>query len=139
MPRWTEAIPSNDRLCRLQSRMLSGDTPVFGDVGVRSHSITRRSAWPNGSGRISAASASAKMALLTPMPSASVSAATSVNPGDEINCRTASRTSLRTSSSRCVSRISDFSSWQPARAGASRSVHQEQNRMARMPERAETV
>ena len=81
MPRWTKAMPSNDRLCRLQSRMLSGETPVFGDVGVRSHSITRRSAWPNGSGRISAASASEKMALLTPMPSASVSAATSVNPG----------------------------------------------------------
>ena len=108
MPRWTKAMPSNDRLCRFQSRMFSGETPVFGDVGVRSHSITSRSASPNGSGRISAASASEKMALLTPMPSARVSAATTVNPRAEINCRCARRTSLSSSSSRCVSRIAGF-------------------------------
>ena len=87
-------MPSNDRLCRFQSRMFSGETPVFGDVGVRSHSITSRSASPNGSGRISAASASEKMALLTPMPSARVSAATSVNPGadDQLpHCQAARR------------------------------------------------
>ena len=33
MPRWTKAISSNDWLCARQSRQLSGDTPVFGDVG----------------------------------------------------------------------------------------------------------
>jgi len=86
--------------------MLSGDTPVFAEVGVRSQSMTSRSASPNGSGRISAASASEKMALLTPMPSARVSAATNVKPGAEINCRTANRMSLCTSSSPCLSRIS---------------------------------
>ena len=106
-------MPSNDRLCTFQSRMFSGETPVLGEVGVRSHSMTSRSARPNGSGLISAASASEKMALLTPIPSARVSAATSVKPGADFNCRTARRMSLRISSSRCLSRIRCSSSWQP--------------------------
>ena len=107
-------MPSNDRLCRFQSRMFSGETPAFGDAGVRSHSITSRSVPPNGSGRISVASARAKIALLTPIPSASVSAAIEVNPGAEINWRTARRTSLRSSSSRSLSRIAGSSCCQPA-------------------------
>src|SRR5262245_50908442 len=96
-------MPSNDWFCRLQSRMFRGDTPVFGEDGVRSHSITRRFDRPNGSGRSSAASASAKMALLTPTPSANVKVAMSVNAGADIICRTARRTSVRRSSSRIMS------------------------------------
>jgi hypothetical protein len=78
--------------------MFSGETPVFGEAGVRSQSITSRAESPKGNGRRSAASARAKIALLAPIPSASVSAVMAVNPGAAINCRAARRTSLRTSS-----------------------------------------
>ena len=51
--------------------------------GKRSHTMTRRSCGAvNGNGRRNVASASAKIALLAPMPSANVSAATNVKPGD---------------------------------------------------------
>ena len=51
-------------------------------MSVVSQIATSRSGSPNGSGRSSVASTSAKMALLAPMPSASVSVATSVKPGE---------------------------------------------------------
>ena len=55
-----------------------------------------------GSGRSSVASTSAKIALLAPMPSASVSVATSVNAGAVRNCRNANLMSSRNSSSHRV-------------------------------------
>src|SRR5262245_11240202 len=117
-------MPSNDWFCRLQSRMFRGDTPVFGEDGVRSHSITRRFDRPNGSGRSSAASASAKMALLTPTPSANVKVAMSVNAGADIICRTARRTSVRRSSSRMMSSETDRGRhWLAARTAQERYAY----------------
>ena len=60
-----------------------------GRSAARSHTMTRRSASGYGSGRTSVASASANIALLAPMPSASVRTATAVNAGDDFSCRNA--------------------------------------------------
>lgn len=51
--------------------------------------MTSRSASGNGSARSSVASASVKIALLAPMPSASVATAAKVNPGDCLSRRIA--------------------------------------------------
>ena len=65
------AIPSNDRFDRSRSRMSGSDPRV----------TTRRSASAYGSGRSSTAFTTLKMAVVAPIPSASVSTATSVKPG----------------------------------------------------------
>ena len=60
----------------------SGDAKPRAIVALVSQIVTSRSGSPKGSGRSSVASTSAKMALLAPMPSASVSVATSVKAGE---------------------------------------------------------
>ena len=76
------AIRSNVRLRVVPIEQLSGDATLRGvRVGVVSQIMTSRSGSRKGSGRSSVASTSAKMALLAPMPSASVIAATHVNAG----------------------------------------------------------
>ena len=75
------AMPSKVRVRSRQSMRFGGDTRLRDPLSVRSASITRRSGWCAGSGRSSVASTSAKMALLAPMPSASVAAARAVNAG----------------------------------------------------------
>jgi hypothetical protein len=100
------AIRSNVLARSFQSRRLSGDTPLRGDIGVRSQIITSRSGSVNGRGRSSVASTSANMALLAPMPSASVIAATHAKAGARRSCRTANVASPPNSSSQRVSRIS---------------------------------
>jgi len=98
--------PSNVRVCSSRSRRVTGDTGTRGNVGARSHTMTRRSGSGYGRGRINVASASANMALLAPMPSASVIAATAVKAGDTFNCRSANLTSSRRSPIHRVTRIS---------------------------------
>jgi hypothetical protein len=95
----TAAIASNVRLRSSQSRKLSGATGPRAARGGRSQTITRRSGSGNGSGRISVASTSANIALFAPMPSASVMAASAVNPGARRNCRSANLRSFHTCSS----------------------------------------
>ena len=75
------AIVSNVRLRDCQSSMFGGDAKPLAVAGDFSQIVTSRSGFGYGSGRSSVASTSAKMALLAPMPSASVSVATSVNAG----------------------------------------------------------
>ena len=92
------AIASNERFRSSQSRRLTRPADDRAFVPVRSQIITRRSGSAYGRERISVASASENIALLAPMPSASVSAATSVNAGDPFSCRIANLTSVRNSS-----------------------------------------
>ena len=99
------AIDSKLRVRSLQSAKSAGLTEIRGVSFRRSHTAISRSGAVNGSGRSSVASASAKIALLAPIPSASVSTATSANPGAAFICRAANRTSSRHSSSHCVMRI----------------------------------
>ena len=75
------AMAANVEFRSFQSRKLAGDTAPRGAVGVCSSSSTSRSGSANGSGRSKVASASANIALLAPIPSASVIVATSVKPG----------------------------------------------------------
>ena len=63
-----------------------------------SHTFTSRSGSRYGSGRSSTASTAEKIAVLPPMPSASVSSATTVTPG----CLTSSRTAYRASLNPCA-------------------------------------
>jgi hypothetical protein len=88
---------SNVRLRAFQSIMLSGDPKLRGMVAVFSQIDTRRSGSPNGSGRSSVASTSAKIALLAPMPSARVSVATSMKAGEPFSWRIANFRSSRSS------------------------------------------
>jgi hypothetical protein len=68
--------------CFSMSRKFWGDSHAI-DLPFQSASTwTRRSASGNGSGRSSTAFTTLKIALVAPIPSASVSAATSVKPGD---------------------------------------------------------
>ncbi len=75
------AVAARDGLPASQSARLRGETPLRAPLCVRSVKMTTWSGSRNGSGRSSVASTSAKMALLAPMPSASVSAATKVKAG----------------------------------------------------------
>ena len=71
------AMDAKLRLCWLHSRNSSGEAMDVKPLARRSHNMTRRSVGSlNGKGRRKVASASANIALLAPMPSASVSAAT---------------------------------------------------------------
>ena len=72
---------SNVRLRAFQSSMFGGDAKPRGVVPDVSQIVTSCPASPYGSGRSNVASTSAKIALLAPMPSASVSTATSVKAG----------------------------------------------------------
>ena len=84
------AIDSNVLLRVAHSRKFSNSIRLRACCcGPHSSTITRRSGSRNGSGRNKAASARANIALLAPMPSASVSAAASAKPGEAFNCRTA--------------------------------------------------
>ena len=105
-PGTNPAMRSNVRVRSFQSRRLSGATPSRCDRSVCSQIITRRSGSGNGRGRSSVASTSAKIALLAPMPSASVIAAMHVKPGERFSCLHANRTSSRSSSIHCVRRMS---------------------------------
>ena len=89
------AVAVIDGLPASQSLRLSGDTPLREPLCVRSVSTTTWSGSRNGSGRSNVASTSAKIALLAPMPSASVSAATKVKPGAARICRRANTTSYQ--------------------------------------------
>ena len=62
------------------------------------HTPTIRSGSPYGSGRSTTAFSTENSALFRPMPSASVSTAVSVNPGDRDKDRAACRTSCHTAS-----------------------------------------
>ncbi len=62
---------------------------VSASLPLVSHSITRRSGFGNGSGSSSRARTTLKIAVLAPIPSASVMIATAVNPGRAVNTRNA--------------------------------------------------
>ena len=80
-PPMNPAIVSKLRLRSPKSSRLLGETRSCADEDVRSEIITTRSGSGIGSGRSSVASTSAKMALLAPMPSASVRMAPAAKPG----------------------------------------------------------
>src|SRR5690242_8727149 len=96
------AIFSKVRLRAFQSSMFGGDAKPLGVDGDFSQIVTRRPGFGYGNGRSSVASTSAKIALLAPMPRASVNVATSVNAGAVRNCLIANFTSSRNSSSHKV-------------------------------------
>src|SRR5688572_2905603 len=78
--------------------MLGGEANPRGVVADVSQIVTRRSGSEYGNGRSSVASTRAKIALLAPMPSASVAAATIVKAGALRSWRQANDTSCRSSS-----------------------------------------
>lgn len=93
------AMVSNVRLRDFQSSMFGGDAKPRGVVADVCQIVTSCAASRYGSGRSSVASTSAKIALLAPMPIASVITATSVKTGALRNCRSANTTSPLNSSS----------------------------------------
>jgi hypothetical protein len=72
---------SNERARVDQAANSAGEGIVVNVGPRRSQAMTSRSGLENGSGRSSAASASAKMALLAPVPNASVATTMAANPG----------------------------------------------------------
>jgi hypothetical protein len=99
------AINSKVRLRSFQSAMLRGETALRDERSVRSQIITRRSGSGKGKARSKAASTRAKMALLAPMPSASVVTATSAKAGARLSCRSEKVRSCRNSSKPWVRRM----------------------------------
>jgi hypothetical protein len=80
---------------RRQSRNLAEETMLVvpSREAFCSHTITRRSGSSHGNGRSRTAWAALKIAVLAPMPRASVATATAVKPGARRSCRRPYRTS----------------------------------------------
>src|ERR1039458_325653 len=93
----TSAKPSNERLCLRHSRKCHAATgragPKLAHLGTTSCTATNRSASGQESGRSNTPLKTVKMAVLAPMPRASVRIATTAKPGLRINVRSAYRMS----------------------------------------------
>ena len=86
-------------------RIRSRTADLRRDMASRSQIITRRSGSGNGRGRNNVASTSAKMALLAPMPSATVSTTITVKASERLSCRVANFTSPGSSANHRPSRM----------------------------------